>query len=195
MNRQSSIEQIIEEIKRRVSIIQSEPQTMARELMIDNLSIDLEKYKQESYICTHTDIQCDDEVWDNDEHKKDRSCNHTNCREVCPECIPYIGYISEDCEAVKNWDSFVEQKNNELEVEKLAEEVYGKGVNHDYEEGFIDGYNKAKETLYTKQDLIDLVQGLKDYTKESHTILGHDDREAIEFVDIFLDYSNYQDNE
>ena len=78
---------------------------------------------------------------------------------------------------------------------KLAEEVYGKGVNHDYEEGFVDGYNKAKETLYTKQDMIDLVQGLKDYTKESHTILGHDDREASDFVDIFLDYSNYQDNE
>ena len=69
-------------------------------------------------------------------------------------------------------------------------------------EGWLEGYKEAqgqyeaKEALYyTKQDLIDLVQGLKDYTKESHTILGHDDREAIEFVDIFLDYSNYQDNE
>ena len=80
-------------------------------------------------------------------------------------------------------------------LEKLAEEVYGKGVKEDYEEGFVDGYNKDKETFYTKQDLIDLVQGLKDYTKESHTILGHDDRDAIEFVDIFLDYTNYQDNE
>ena len=80
-------------------------------------------------------------------------------------------------------------------LEELAEEVYGKGVKEDYEEGFVDGYNKAKETLYTKQDLIELVQKLKDYTKESHTILGHDDRDAIEFVDIFLDYSNYQDNE
>ena len=80
-------------------------------------------------------------------------------------------------------------------LEKLAEEVYGKGVKEDYEEGFVDGYNKAKETLYTKQDLIELVQKLKDYTKESHTILGHDDREASEFVDIFLDYSNYQENE
>jgi hypothetical protein len=66
---------------------------------------------------------------------------------------------------------------------------------HQYKLGLEDGYNKAKETLYTKQDMIDLVQGLKDYTKESHTILGHDDRDAIEFVDIFLDYSNYQDND
>jgi hypothetical protein len=66
---------------------------------------------------------------------------------------------------------------------------------HQYKLGLEDGYNKAKENLYTKQDLIDLVQGLKDYTKESHTILGHDDRDASEFVDIFLDYSNYQDNE
>jgi hypothetical protein len=69
-------------------------------------------------------------------------------------------------------------------------------------EGWLEGYKEAqgqyeaKETLYyTKQDMIDLVQGLKDYTKESHTILGHDEREASEFVDIFLDPSNYRDNE
>jgi hypothetical protein len=42
----SSIEQLIEEVKRRVSIIQSEPQTMARELMIENLSIGLDKYEE-----------------------------------------------------------------------------------------------------------------------------------------------------
>ena len=39
------------------------------------------------------------------------------------------------------------------DVEKLAEEVYGKGVVPDYEEGFTDGYNKAKETMYTQEDL------------------------------------------
>ena len=46
MKQQSSIKQLIEEIKRRVQIIQSEPQTMARELMIDNLSVDLENYEE-----------------------------------------------------------------------------------------------------------------------------------------------------
>ena len=40
--------------------------------------------------------------------------------------------------------------------------------------------------LYTLNDLIDLVQSLKDYTNESHNILGHDERDAKEFVDIFL---------
>jgi hypothetical protein len=44
-NKQSSVNHLIAEIKRRVAIIQSEPQTMARELMIDNLSIDLEQYE------------------------------------------------------------------------------------------------------------------------------------------------------
>jgi hypothetical protein len=34
--------------------------------------------------------------------------------------------------------------------------------------------------------MIDLVQSLKDYTRESNNILGHDEREASEFVDIFL---------
>lgn len=42
----------------------------------------------------------------------------------------------------------------ENEINKLAEEVYGKDVNQDYEEGFVDGYNKAKETLYTEFDII-----------------------------------------
>ena len=140
--------------------------------------------------------------------KKDRTCNHANCIEICPECklpsdilenvissqpdwnekpLNYYGEdFGKDCDAVKNWDSFVAQKNNELEVQKLAEDVYGKGVKEDYEEGFVDGYNKAKEYFYTKQDLIDLVESLKNYTRESHTILGHDDREPIEFVDIFI---------
>jgi hypothetical protein len=38
-------------------------------------------------------------------------------------------------------------------VNKMAEEMYGKGKVPDYEEGFIDGYNKAQETLYTEQDI------------------------------------------
>ena len=46
---------------------------------------------------------------------------------------------------------------------------------------FID---KAK--AMEKKQMIDLIQALKDYTYESHTILGHDEREAEEFVNIFL---------
>ena len=42
----TAVEQLIAEIKRRVSIIQSEPQTMARELMIENLDMDLERFKE-----------------------------------------------------------------------------------------------------------------------------------------------------
>jgi hypothetical protein len=91
-----------------------------------------------------------------------------------------------------------------IEIERLAElesEVQGWGKyeglseQNGIKESYISGFNKAKEYFYTKQDLIDLVESLKNYTKESHTILGHDDREPIEFVDIFLDYTNYQDNE
>jgi len=45
MSNQSSVEWLLNEIKRRVAIIQSEPATMARELMIDNLAIDLRQAK------------------------------------------------------------------------------------------------------------------------------------------------------
>jgi hypothetical protein len=41
----------------------------------------------------------------------------------------------------------------ESAINKLAEEVYGKNVVPDYEEGFVDGYNKAKETLYTEEQM------------------------------------------
>lgn len=40
--------------------------------------------------------------------------------------------------------------------------------------------------LYTEEDLIDLVESLKNYTKESHNILGYDERDAKEFVYVFL---------
>jgi hypothetical protein len=121
----------------------------------------LEKPKQELHTCKYCGAettQPDDECYA--KPQQDRSCNHTNCREVCPECIHYIGYISEDCEAVKNWDRFVEQKNNELEVEKLAEisselQEATFTIQHKttYKHGFIDGYNKAKETIYTEEQM------------------------------------------
>jgi hypothetical protein len=50
-------------------------------------------------------------------------------------------------------------------------------------EEFIPLLKESKEM--EKERMIQLVQGLKDYTHESHTILGHDEREASEFVDIF----------
>lgn len=63
-NKQSSVSKLIAEIQRRVAIIQSEPQTMARELMIDNLSVNLEQYeamhKEEivnSWMATDNELQ------------------------------------------------------------------------------------------------------------------------------------------
>ena len=46
-----------------------------------------------------------------------------------------------------------------------------------------DVVQQAKEM--EKQRMIDLVQRLKDYTRESNNVLGFDEREASEFVDIF----------
>jgi len=58
-------------------------------------------------------------------------------------------------------------RHQEDGVEELAEEVYGKGVNHDYEEGFIDGYNKAREKYkYTEEDVrkaITMARDLEDW--------------------------------
>jgi hypothetical protein len=46
---------------------------------------------------------------------------------------------------------------------------------------------QAKEM--EKQRMIDLVQHLKDYTRESNNVLGFDERETSEFVDIFYNKS------
>ena len=46
MTQQTAVEQLISEIERRVSIIQSEPPSMTRELMIENLDMALEKFKE-----------------------------------------------------------------------------------------------------------------------------------------------------
>ena len=54
-------------------------------------------------------------------------------------------------------------RHQEEGVEELAEEVYGKGVNQDYEEGFVDGYNKAREKYrFTKQDISNAVVRIYD---------------------------------
>lgn len=42
--KESSIFCLINEIKRRIAIIQSEPQNMTRELMINSLDVDLDEY-------------------------------------------------------------------------------------------------------------------------------------------------------
>jgi flagellar biosynthesis/type III secretory pathway protein FliH len=58
-------------------------------------------------------------------------------------------------------------------LEKLAEEVYGKGVNQDYEEGYVDGYNKAKENLYTKEQVMDAIRLARqiDYCNADYEII------------------------
>ena len=56
------------------------------------------------------------------------------------------------------------------DVEKLSEEVYGKGVKEDYEEGFVDGYNKAKETLYSEIEVLQVLLRLQQ--TESYDILS-----------------------
>jgi hypothetical protein len=68
-------------------------------------------------------------------------------------------------------------------VEWFALELYEKFEMRGDGKVFDELYNKAKEM--EKQRMIDLVQHLKDYTGESNNVLGFDEREASEFVDIF----------
>jgi hypothetical protein len=67
-------------------------------------------------------------------------------------------------------------------VEFLQKELFEKFVLSDTIL-FIELIAKAKEM--EREQKILLVEELKDYTKESQCILGNDEREASEFVDIF----------
>jgi flagellar biosynthesis/type III secretory pathway protein FliH len=83
----------------------------------------------------------------------------------------------------------VDIRENER-LEKLAEEVYGKGVKEDYEEGYVDGYNKAKENYEITSSVRELHQykvGLNDgYNKAKETLYTEEQvRESIEMAYMF----------
>ena len=87
---------------------------------------------------------------------KDRTCTNS-CSVVCGEC--QILHISADCEEVKNWDSFVEQKNKELLAEEYANSKSSSEVFREaHKKDFIEGYNKAKKTLYTREQVMNAIR-------------------------------------
>ena len=74
----------------------------------------------------------------------------------------------------------------ETAVEWFVEEMFKQGYFNDKPMTVANiNYfaNIAKEM--ERQRMIDLVQQLKDYTRESNNVLGFDEREASEFVEIF----------
>lgn len=91
----------------------------------------------------------------------DRTCTNS-CSVVCGEC--QIFNISDDCEEVKNWDSFVHKKNQELtssQKEISDKEIfYQKQVMNPYpstkhfhtawEKGFMNCANWMREQLKQK---------------------------------------------
>jgi hypothetical protein len=68
-------------------------------------------------------------------------------------------------------------------VEWYNEEINKLNVGNDARVFIAKLFEQAKEM--EKQRMIDLVQQLKDYTRESNNVLGFDEREASEFVEIF----------
>jgi len=69
----------------------------------------------------------------------------------------------------------------QIAVEWLFEEFTK--INHLTEDEFYMKFQQAKEL--ENQRLIDLVEQLKNYTQEAKCILGDDERDASEFVEIF----------
>jgi len=138
-------------------------ETQKNEERISNAEIirDVMSSKTEikGYICPVTGLQCDDECCTSPEN-----CNIDN------EKLEYP--VSDDCEEVKNWDSFVEQKNNELDIDKLAEsyvaeDISGKLGKYLVKSCYIDGYKKAKETLYTMEQVREAIELAMDFSQIS----------------------------
>lgn len=122
-DKQSSVSQLIAEIQRRVAIIQSEPQTMARELMIDNLSVDLEQYE-----AMHK------------EEQEQLSTSWAKSREQTRESAMHIGFAKGFECALECWDDFY----NELHRTDLDEDEFARNYITDRFEEIQGGNNEQQ---------------------------------------------------
>ena len=95
------------------------------------------------------------------------------------------------------WHSLEETFEKALEMEKSQEEILDARSEELYK--FSDSLNQSRLNIKRiqekalsvienqKQMLTDLVKDLMAYTREANKILGHDERDASEFVEIFLE--------
>jgi hypothetical protein len=82
------------------------------------------------------------------------------------------------------------------EIETIVLEMQQQDKNKYSEERLVDLDIEAAKELeqkHLRDNLERLVQEIKDYTRESRNILGFDDREPSEFVDIFLGKNEQKD--
>jgi len=99
-------------------------------------------------------------------------CDENGCQNRKRELVDEKG------QPLTYWGGLADEAfEKESAINKLAEEVYGKGVKEDYEEGFVDGYNKAKETLYTKEQLMEAIElaRLIDYNGSNDYYMSEDE--------------------
>jgi len=133
------------------------------------------------------------------------------CIKVIAGKYPYI-YLNDNGEEVGDsihWKGVIVATTNKsldllmvVDELKVFAEAYSRktnGIGYDDEhpnygdtlgecsiDDFTNGYLKAKETYsFAKEDMVELIQSLKDYTHESHNILGHDERESEEFFELW----------
>lgn len=85
-----------------------------------------------------------------------------------------------------------EIENLKQEIQSLQEEIQGHKKAHVVVSERLENLREEmkKKEEGGRKTLIDFMQSIKDYTHESQNVLGFDEREAEEFVDIFL--NNYR---
>jgi hypothetical protein len=106
-----------------------------------------------------------------DRYKLKKVIATTNTSLQCPQVVDYVEYLAESNYGT-DIDSYRGGKPYDLE--------------RDRKQGFVTGYQKHSKThSLSDEDVLQLIQSLKDYTHESHNILGHDEREPEEFLETF----------
>lgn len=101
--------------------------------------------------------------------------------------------LNEDKKPVWFYDDFLTEDNFVLNEQKTAVSLLFFEMFGEHSPVWVkDLFEQAKQK--EKEMLCDLVQSLKDYTLESQNILGHDEREPIEFVEIFLNKQGNKNN-
>jgi len=94
-------------------------------------------------------------------------------------CVPLSYFSTTEQDA---WKSAYEHMKMPIAKSRMLTKMY--------ESGYKKGFEDAQENRWTNQDMLDLITGLLNYTHESHTVLGHDGRDAEYYFNLFVERKN-----
>jgi len=117
------------------------------------------------------------------------SCEEVEFEKEHDDTVPYL-----KMRYVKPYKTIIpSEQSKQLTLKKVAlnyakNELKDRGTESDIlicSIDFINGAEYQAKQMYSESEVLQLIQHLKDYTRESEIVLGYDERKPIEFLEIF----------